>query len=109
MNERTDGWTDERTDGRAVRAEILVSAVDSPQRFNSFDVHEFAASATLSQLASVRRGKTTLRALYFPATFQRSLNERRGRDIFPISPPPRYSYTQKTPWSLIRSRLDRVQ
>lgn len=28
-------------------AEILVSAVDSPRRFNSFDVHEFAAVAWL--------------------------------------------------------------
>lgn len=71
---------DERTE-EAVRAEILVSAVDSPQRFNSFDVHEFAASATLSQLASVR-GETTL-TLYFPVTFQRSFNERPRRPYFP--------------------------
>lgn len=78
-NERTDGRTDRRTDKRTeetVRAEILVSAVESPQRFNSFDVHEFAASATLSQLASVRRGETTP-TLYFFATFQRYLSERR--------------------------------
>lgn len=33
-SKRTDGWTD----GRSV--EILVSAVGSPQRFNSFDVHD---------------------------------------------------------------------
>ena len=34
-----------RTEETRELAEILVSAVDSPRRFNSFDVHEFAASS----------------------------------------------------------------
>ena len=52
-------------------AEILVSAVDSPRRFNSFDVHEFAASAVLSQSLSfsvARRVAACSPAASFPST-----------------------------------------
>ena len=45
---RSDGEATEkrrRTEETRELAEILVSAVDSPRRFNSFDVHEFAASS----------------------------------------------------------------
>lgn len=47
--ERDAETTNGRSTLRRSLAEILVSAVGSPRRFNSFDVHEFAASAVLSQ------------------------------------------------------------
>lgn len=54
---RSDGEATEkrrRTEETRELAEILVSAVDSPRRFNSFDVHEFAASSFRNASLSLR-------------------------------------------------------
>lgn len=69
VTERTDG--DGRRSEEAVRAEILVSAVDSPQRFNSFDVHEFAAPVAFSQLLRSAITTSLILPIAFPVTFQR--------------------------------------